>query len=198
MFSSCTSYHVHIHFQFSHVSRTWSVVSYWQLYVKLFEILPACWPKWLSHFTTPSALYDETNVSASLSTLFTWSFFILAVLVGVGQHLWFQFAFPWLLMILSIFSCDFLAIYICLENVCPDPLPVFFLVGLFVCYCWVVSIILYSPFGLIFAHKIVGFLLVACNHLWEDYIHISKPQLLLLQRKFSVSCRKDGYPFFLS
>ena len=69
------------------IPRQWIAESYWQLYVKHFEILPTCFPKWLYHFTVPSALYEDTNFATSSSTLFISWFLILAFLVSVRQYL---------------------------------------------------------------------------------------------------------------
>ena len=49
------------------------------------------------------------------------------------MSLWFWFAFPWWVRILSIFSCAYwTSIYLLWRNVCLDPLPIFRLSCLFI------------------------------------------------------------------
>lgn len=53
-------------------------------------------------------------------------FFIIAIRVGVKCSLWFWFAFPWWLKMLSIFSCIYwLCVYLLWRNVHLDLLPTF-------------------------------------------------------------------------
>ena len=60
---------------------------------------------------------------------------------------WFIFAFPWWLVILSIFSYTcWLAVHLLWRNVCSSPLPIFELgLGVGCCCCWVLNILNINP-----------------------------------------------------
>ena len=56
--------------------------------------------------------------------------------------LWFRFAFPWWLIMLTIFSCAYWLVFLW-RSVCSDPLPIFNWV---VFYCWIVRILIYCRY----------------------------------------------------
>ena len=66
-----------------------------------------CFKKWLHHFTFPPIIYQDFNFSTLLLTLVIICVLIRAIKGGMNWYLkWFWFAFPWRLMMLSIFSWD--------------------------------------------------------------------------------------------
>lgn len=73
-----------------------------------FKELPEYFPKCLHHFTSPQAAYEGSNFYIFLPALM--SFWLSPYWLVQSGISWFWFLFPWLLMILSIFSFVLMAI----------------------------------------------------------------------------------------
>ena len=90
-----------------------------------------CFPKQMHHFPFQSAEYEDSYFSTSSAPLS--DSLIIAVLVDMKWSLvWFWVAFPWWLVILSIFSCVYWPLaYLPWRTVYSDPLPILKLNALF-------------------------------------------------------------------
>ena len=153
-----------------------------------------CFPKQMHHFPFPSAECEGSCFSTSSAPLS--DSLITAVLVDMKRSLmWFWFAFPWWLVMLSIFSCVYWPLtYLPWNTVYSDPLLILKLDALFLitesegCLCIMDHEPQSAP-GLVFAGSYEGLL----N--WEDREGTTqtswKPSLISVRSRVACSFNKE-------
>ena len=78
-----------------YISKNRIAGSYGNSIFTVWEETANCFPKWLHHFTTTPAMYEDSKTSISIPT-FIMFFLTSATLVGVsGILLWYWFTFRW-------------------------------------------------------------------------------------------------------